>query len=98
MIYDPEPTVRYRQHGGNLIGGNLGLGARLARLRMLAAGRLAEYSDVNLAALEARGAAAHPRGAGQDRADAAGPRAAAPSAARLRCGGSASTARPAAAR
>ena len=56
VIYDPEPTVRYRQHGGNLIGGNLGLGARLARLRMLAAGRLAEYSDVNLAALESAGA------------------------------------------
>ena len=31
VIYDPEPTVRYRQHGGNLIGGNLGLGAPARR-------------------------------------------------------------------
>ena len=52
VIYDPEPTVRYRQHQANLIGGNLGLAARVRRLRMLAEGRLAEYSDVNLAALE----------------------------------------------
>ena len=52
VVYDPEPSVRYRQHHANLIGGNLGLAARLARLRMLAAGRLAEYSDVNLAALD----------------------------------------------
>ena len=53
VVYDPEPSVRYRQHDANLIGGNLGLAARLARMRMLAAGRLAEYSDVNLAALDA---------------------------------------------
>jgi hypothetical protein len=35
-----------------MIGGNVGLGPRLKRLRMLAAGRLGEYSEVNLAALE----------------------------------------------
>ena len=52
VIYDPEPSVRYRQHPRNAIGGNLGRRAQLARLRMLAAGRLAEYSEVNLAALE----------------------------------------------
>jgi hypothetical protein len=51
VIYDPEPSVRYRQHGGNAIGGNRGPGARLARLRQLAAGRLAAYAEVNLAAL-----------------------------------------------
>jgi glycosyltransferase involved in cell wall biosynthesis len=55
VVYDPEPSVRYRQHGANLIGGNLGLAARLTRMRMLAQGRLAEYSDVNLAALELAG-------------------------------------------
>ena len=53
VLYDPSPLVDYRQHGGNLIGGNQGLGARLARLRLLLAGRLAEYTDLNLAALEA---------------------------------------------
>ena len=51
VVYDPEPMVSYRQHGGNLIGGNQGLRARAARLRLLAAGRLAEYTDTNLAAL-----------------------------------------------
>jgi hypothetical protein len=52
VVYDPEPFVSYRQHGENLIGGNRGLGARAERLRLLAAGRLAEYTDTNLAALE----------------------------------------------
>ena len=28
VIYDPEPLVAYRQHSGNLIGGNLGLRAK----------------------------------------------------------------------
>jgi glycosyltransferase involved in cell wall biosynthesis len=56
VIYDPEPMVAYRQHGANLIGGNQGLRAKAARLRMLAAGRLAEYTDTNLAALEAAAA------------------------------------------
>jgi glycosyltransferase involved in cell wall biosynthesis len=53
VIYDPEPTVAYRQHGRNLIGGNRGLRDKAGRLRMLAAGRLAEHTDTNLAALEA---------------------------------------------
>lgn len=52
VIYDPEPSVAYRQHGGNMIGGNRGLGPKLRRLAMLAAGRLRDYSEVNLAALE----------------------------------------------
>jgi hypothetical protein len=52
VIYDPEPMVRYRQHGANAIGDNQGWRARLRRMRMLAGGRLAEYGDVNLAALE----------------------------------------------
>ena len=30
VIYDPEPTVDYRQHGANLIGGNQGLRAKWA--------------------------------------------------------------------
>jgi glycosyltransferase involved in cell wall biosynthesis len=53
VIYDPEPMVAYRQHPGNLIGGNQGLRAKGARLRQLFAGRLAEWTEVNLAALEA---------------------------------------------
>ena len=53
VIYDPAPMVGYRQHGRNLIGGNQGMRARGTRLRQLFAGRLAEWTDVNLAALEA---------------------------------------------
>ena len=53
VIYDPEPFVDYRQHAGNLIGGNQGVRATGERLRLLMAGRMAEWTDVNLAALEA---------------------------------------------
>lgn len=52
VIYDADPSVLYRQHGGNQIGGNAGMGPRLRRMRMLAAGRLRHYNDVNLTALE----------------------------------------------
>ena len=31
VIYDPEPFVAYRQHAGNLIGGNQGLARQGAR-------------------------------------------------------------------
>ena len=60
VIYDPEPSVSYRQHGANLIGENAGLRAKAERLRLLAAGRLADWTDVNLAALEAAAAALTP--------------------------------------
>jgi glycosyltransferase involved in cell wall biosynthesis len=56
VIYDPEPFVDYRQHAANLIGGNQGVLAKGERLRLLMAGRMAEWTDVNLAALEAAGA------------------------------------------
>jgi glycosyltransferase involved in cell wall biosynthesis len=56
VIYDPAPAVAYRQHPANLIGGNMGLRAKAERLRLLAAGRLAEYTDTNLAALDAAAA------------------------------------------
>jgi glycosyltransferase involved in cell wall biosynthesis len=52
VVYDPEPLVHYRQHGANLIGGNQGWRARFRRMRMLAGGKLTEYGDVNLAALD----------------------------------------------
>ncbi len=35
---DPEPTMDYRQHGGNVTGANRGLGAVLTRARRLASG------------------------------------------------------------
>ncbi len=49
--YDPYPSVRYRQHGQNVIGSNMGLAARLRRLRMLGQGRFRQWSDLNVAAL-----------------------------------------------
>ena len=52
VVYDPEPFVLYRQHAGNLIGKNQGMRAQGRRLRMLLAGRMAEWTDTNLAALE----------------------------------------------
>ena len=63
VIYDPEPFVSYRQHAGNLIGGNRGFRARGARLRLLLAGRMAEWTDVNLAALEAAAPVLRPEAA-----------------------------------
>jgi glycosyltransferase involved in cell wall biosynthesis len=49
--YDPRPSVRYRQHTCNVIGSNMGLAARLRRLRMLGQGRFRHWSDLNVIAL-----------------------------------------------
>ncbi len=46
--YDPWPSLRYRQHGLNLIGANKGLRARLVRLSAFASGRMVMWNDVNL--------------------------------------------------
>ena len=49
--YDPWPSVRYRQHGGNQIGSNLHPMARLLRLRLLLGGSFSAWLDGNLEAL-----------------------------------------------
>jgi glycosyltransferase involved in cell wall biosynthesis len=49
--YDPWPSVRYRQHGGNLSGSNISLQGRWRRLRLLLAGQFAEWIDANLESL-----------------------------------------------
>jgi len=46
--YDPRPSLKYRQHGQNLVGANIGLRARLVRLSAFAGGRVATWNDVNL--------------------------------------------------
>lgn len=51
IIYDPQPTLLYRQHGGNLIGSNLGWSARLARVRLLMQGQLRRWIDANMAGI-----------------------------------------------
>ena len=51
VLYDPRPTVRYRQHGKNLVGGNAGPRAALGRLRMLLKGQFKEWNGRNEEAL-----------------------------------------------
>jgi glycosyltransferase involved in cell wall biosynthesis len=51
VYYDPHPSVRYRQHAGNMIGSNVGFTARLHRLQMLQRGRFRQWADLNEAAL-----------------------------------------------
>jgi len=53
VLYDAEPSVRYRQHANNQIGTNLDLLARVLRLRLLMGGEFRQWLDKNLAALDA---------------------------------------------
>jgi glycosyltransferase involved in cell wall biosynthesis len=52
VMYDPEPMVRYRQHGGNQVGARTRTRERLHNVREILRGRVSGWSDVNLAALE----------------------------------------------
>ncbi len=55
VFYDPAPTVRYRQHGVNLVGAKNGWSAhlhRLYRIRLLFQGRFVKWTDQHLAALQ----------------------------------------------
>ena len=49
--YDSEPSLRYRQHGGNLVGCNIAWSARLTRIYMLFMGRFKEYNEKNIRSL-----------------------------------------------
>ncbi len=51
VYYDPQPTIGYRQHGNNQIGGNTGFMARLSRLSQLFKGRFKTWNDANYHAL-----------------------------------------------
>jgi glycosyltransferase involved in cell wall biosynthesis len=51
VFSDPAPSLQYRQHGGNQIGSNLGLSARLFRAGLLLEGRFKLWADLNLKAL-----------------------------------------------
>jgi glycosyltransferase involved in cell wall biosynthesis len=53
VLYDPTPTVRYRQHESNIIGSNNSLSAKLVRISMLFSGRFAEWNSRNLTSLAA---------------------------------------------
>lgn len=51
VFYDSEPTLRYRQHGGNLVGMNASWPARFKRIRMLMQGQFRDWNGGNIAAL-----------------------------------------------
>jgi len=51
VVYDPQPSLLYRQHGSNLIGSNNGMTARLLRVRMLLRGQLRGWIDGNMAGI-----------------------------------------------
>lgn len=53
VIYDPAPSVLYRQHGANLVGANDRWQARLGGLRRMLDGTYRGWSRTNLAALTA---------------------------------------------
>lgn len=59
MVYDPYPTVRYRQHRSNLYGSNVSYSAMARRVRKLLAGDYRDWNARNLAALRARRALLH---------------------------------------
>lgn len=50
--YDAYPSLRYRQHDGNLVGMNSTWPARFVRMRMLWQGRFKSWNDGNIAALQ----------------------------------------------
>jgi len=50
--YDPEPSLRYRQHGKNLVGCNITWRARFYRIFMLFQGRFKDWNDKNLTSMQ----------------------------------------------
>lgn len=51
VFYDPYPSLRYRQHDGNLVGTNLSWQARFSRLRRLCNGWFRNWNDRNIESL-----------------------------------------------
>lgn len=52
-FYDPQPSIRYRQHRSNAVGGRNGLPARAFRVSQILRGHRGRYNAVNLRALRA---------------------------------------------
>ena len=53
VIYDPHPSVRYRQHESNLVGMNSSWSARIKRIHMLWQGRFRDWNDIHIESLQA---------------------------------------------
>jgi glycosyltransferase involved in cell wall biosynthesis len=51
VVYDPLPTLHYRQHEGNLIGANTNFKNQILRLQKMMTGRFSEWSTQNLIAI-----------------------------------------------
>lgn len=51
VFYDPYPSVKYRQHAGNVVSGNMSFKARLFRIKMLFAGRFHAWNDTHMESL-----------------------------------------------
>lgn len=51
VIYDAEPFIRYRQHSQNIVGMNVGLAAKLLRVRKLFHGQLQVWNESHILAL-----------------------------------------------
>jgi len=52
VFYDTRPTVRYRQHNGNLVGTNTSWAGRMRRAWLLLHGRFRNWNGINVAALQ----------------------------------------------
>ena len=52
VIYDPHPSVRYRQHESNLVGMNTSWSARIKRIHMLWQGRFRDWNDIHIESLQ----------------------------------------------
>lgn len=52
-IYDSEPSLLYRQHGGNVVGKNSGIAASVRRVFALFSGRFRDWTKQNIESLEA---------------------------------------------
>lgn len=50
--YDPYPSVRYRQHGANLVGGNSTWSDRMSRVQDYRSGKFKYWNEQNIRALE----------------------------------------------
>ncbi len=46
--YDPQPSLKYRQHEQNLVGSNVGYRAQFTRVVAFARGKVAFWNDINL--------------------------------------------------
>ncbi len=52
VLFDQNPSVRYRQHSKNLIGMNIGISAKIRRIQMLFQGRFRRWNDLHVAILK----------------------------------------------